>query len=36
VILPSFLEMGEALSGKGTDIRNLSPTCPLPPSVFKI
>lgn len=36
VILPSFLEMEKALAGKGIDIRNLSPTCPLPPRIFKI
>lgn len=34
VILPSFQTMRIALAGRGISIRNLSPTCPLPPEVF--
>ncbi|MFT4176374.1 MAG: hypothetical protein QM627_06925 [Luteolibacter sp.] len=35
VILPSFLEMSEALKDKPIRIRNLSRACPLPSRVFK-
>ncbi len=34
VILPSFEAMHEALEGRGISIRNLSPVCPLPRSLF--
>lgn len=34
VLLPSFQIMGQALANRGVRIRNLSPTCLLPSSIF--
>ena len=35
IILPSFIMMKSALSNRGIKIRNVSPSCPLPPELFK-
>jgi KDO transferase-3 len=35
IIFPSFQSMRRALNGRDISIKNLSPTCPLPPDIFQ-